>query len=263
VLLSLNARPVIAHRGNAAHAPENTLESLRQGLALGAHAVEFDVRLTRDGHAVLHHDATVDRTSDGTGAVRALTLAELRGLDFGHRFTRDGGATFPWRGKGVRIVTLDDVLDAFPFDPFILEVKTAEAAAETLRVLQAHHARDRCIVGGFDLAAIVPFRRAGFATGAARREVAALLLRAGLPGGPRQVGYQALIVTPNFRGLPLPVCRFARMVRPLGVPTHIWTVDDPPTALRLWAGGVQGIISNDPGAVLGAAGPMPGGRPTA
>ncbi|MBI1810144.1 MAG: glycerophosphodiester phosphodiesterase [Gemmatimonadetes bacterium] len=267
MLLSLSEYPVIAHRGNSAHAPEDTLESLRQGLALGADAAEFDVRLTRDGHVVLHHDPAVDRTSDGRGEVRAKSLAELSALDFGYRFTRDGGATYPWRGRGIRIVTLEDVLETFPFERFVLEVKSPEASAETLRLLARHNARQRCIVGSFDLAALAPFRAAGFATGAAREEVVRLLLRSALPGVVRQVPFQALLITPNFRGLPLPVVRFARMVRAAGVPTNVWTVDDPRQAQRLWAGGVQGILSNDPAAILRAAGrdpaPMPGGGATA
>lgn len=266
MLLSLTERPVIAHRGNSAHAPENTLESLRQGLALGADAVEFDVRLTRDGQVVVHHDPTMDRTSNGAGAVRDTTLAELRLRDYGFRFTRDGGATHPWRGRRIGIATLAEVLETLPFAPFVLEVKTPEASAETLRLLQHHGARDRCVVGSFHLAALTPFRAAGFATGAARAEVLRLLLRAARPGRPARVPFQALIVPPRFRGLPLPVPRLASMARAAGVPTHVWTVDDPARARHLWAHGVQGMISNDPAAILAAAGrtpePMPGRPPT-
>ena len=257
MLLSLSERPVIAHRGNSVRAPENTLESLRQGLALGADAVEFDVRLTRDGQVVVHHDPTIDRTSDGTGAVRDTTLAELRMRDYGFRYTRDGGATHPWRGRRIGIATLAEVLELLPFAPFVLEVKAPDAAAETLRLLHYHGARARCIVGSFHLAALAPFRAAGFATGAARAEVVQLLLRAARPGGPARVPFQALLITPRFRGLPLPVRRLARMARAAGVPTHVWTVDDAAQARRLWAHGVQGMISNDPAAIVAAAGRAP------
>ncbi len=99
-LLDPAAKLVIAHRGNSAFFPENTLEAFQQGMALGADALEFDVRLSRDGRAVVIHDATLERTTNGSGAVSALTLGELQRLDAGHRFTRDGGSTFPFAGAG-------------------------------------------------------------------------------------------------------------------------------------------------------------------
>src|SRR3990167_4313755 len=95
-LLDPTQRLVIAHRGNSMHAPEDTLESLRQGMALGADGLEFDVRLSADGVPVVIHDPTLDRTTDGSGPVAACTLAELRALDAGYRFTRDGGRTYPY-----------------------------------------------------------------------------------------------------------------------------------------------------------------------
>ena len=70
VLFDVGARPVIAHRGGRARAPENTLEAMQLGIAEGADAIEFDVRLTADGEVVVIHDATVDRTTDGSGADR-------------------------------------------------------------------------------------------------------------------------------------------------------------------------------------------------
>lgn len=93
---------VIAHRGNSLFAPENTLIAIEQALADGAHLVEVDVRLTRDGIPVLVHDATVDRTSDGRGRVSRLRLAELAGLD--------AGAWKSPRYRGERIATLAQAL---------------------------------------------------------------------------------------------------------------------------------------------------------
>jgi glycerophosphoryl diester phosphodiesterase len=83
ILLDPLARPVIGHRGNRAHAPENTLESFLEALALGADALEFDLQLSRDGQLVVFHDATLERTTDGHGAVEQHTLAELQRLDAG------------------------------------------------------------------------------------------------------------------------------------------------------------------------------------
>jgi glycerophosphoryl diester phosphodiesterase len=251
-LLDPSAKLVIAHRGNSAFAPENTLEALEQGVSIGAHALEFDVRVTGDGIAVVMHDPTLERTTNGSGAVNAHTLADLQQLDAGFYFTRDNGQTFPFRGRGIRIPTLESVLAAFPAIPFILELKTPDASAETKRLLRAARAQGRALVCAFDDDAIAPFRGSDFACGASQKELVRLYLRAILPVGPMQVRYQALAIPPAFRLLPLPVLRFARMARAAGICTHVWTVDDPAQARRYWAGGVNGIISNDPRAILAA-----------
>ena len=260
LLLDPEARPVVAHRGDSAHAPENTLESLNQGVSLGADAVECDVHLTRDGRAVVIHDPTVDRTTNGTGAVAALSLEELGTLDAGYRFTADGGSTFPWRGRGVVIPTLERVLDALAETPLILEVKTPSASLEVRRQLERFGAADRCLVGSFQAAALAPFRGSAIATTASRRDVVRLYARSMLPGGPRRLPFRALCIPPVFRGIPLPVPRFARMARTAGVPTLVWTVDDPAEARRYWAGGVNAIISNDPARILAAAARAPASR---
>lgn len=254
ILLDPDARPVVAHRGNSAYAPENTLESLRQGAELGADAIEFDVRLSRDGHAVVIHDPTLERTTSGEGSVAGASLAELRSLDAGFHFTTDGGRTFPWRGRGLTVPALDDVLAAFPATPMIIEIKTAAAAVEARRLLLRHGAALRCIIGSFSDAALAPFRESSFACGAARHDVVRLYLRALAPGGPDRLPYQVLCIPPSFRGLPLPVQRFARMAHRCGVPTHVWTVNDPARARRYWSGAVNAIISNDPAAILATAG---------
>jgi glycerophosphoryl diester phosphodiesterase len=260
ILLDPEARLVVAHRGNSACAPENTLEALEQGVAVGADALEFDVRITRDGQVVLLHDPTVDRSTNGTGPVASLTLGEVRRLDAGFRFTPDAGRTFPWRARGITIPTLSETLDAFRTMPMILEIKTPEASSETRRLLARHDAAARCLVGSFNAAALAPFRGSGIAFGASRREVVQLYARTLLPGGPRQLPFDALVIPPAFRGLPLPVLRFARMARRCDVPTHVWTVDDPGIAGRYWDGGVNGIISNDPARILAAAGRARGPR---
>jgi len=258
VLLQPDTRLVIAHRGNSAFAPENTLESLREGVALGAHALEFDVHLSRDGVPVVIHDPTLERTTGAAGRVRDLTVAELNRVDAGYRFTRDGGRTFPWPGRRVTISTLDEVLAEFPAVPFILEIKVAEASLAVKALLERTGAGARCIVGSFSDEALLPFRSSGIAHGAARGDVLRLYARAALPGGPPGLPYQALCIPPSFNSIPVPVLRFARMGRNAGVVTHVWTVDDPRRAQRYWDGGVSGIITNDPATILAALGrPVP------
>ncbi|MGH7654932.1 MAG: glycerophosphodiester phosphodiesterase [Gemmatimonadaceae bacterium] len=254
VLLDPAARLVIAHRGNSAFFPENTLESFEQAVALGVDALECDVRVSSDGKAVVMHDPTLDRTTNGTGPVGALTLDELQRLDGGFCFTRDGGRTFPFRGRGIRIPAFELVLSAFANVPMIVEVKTRDASAEVRRLIERSGATGRVVVGAFDDAAIAPFRGTAIAHSASRRELIRLFGRALLPGSPPHMPYQALAIPPRSRGVPLPVQRFARMARHAGATTHVWTVDNPAQAYRYWAGAVNGIITNDPAAILASAG---------
>ena len=106
---------LIAHRGGSLLRPENTLNAFESAAAdWQADMLEFDVRATRAGHCVVIHDPTLERTTNGTGHVAAHTLAQLRELDAGYRFTADGGRTYPFRDCGIRIPTIDEVLERLP-----------------------------------------------------------------------------------------------------------------------------------------------------
>jgi glycerophosphoryl diester phosphodiesterase len=251
-LLDLEARPVIAHRGASASAPENTLAAFELAVQQGADAFELDVRLTRDGAPVVIHDATLERTTSLTGLVRARTLAELRMADAGHWYTPDDGRTMPCRGQGVQIPTLAEVLWAFPAMPVLIEVKEPEVQQAVHRVLVDEDACERCVVASEDDAAIAALRDGPVPCGASAREIAelyrAVLFRRRLPE-PR---YRLLSVPVRYRGLPVPTRRFVTAARRLGCPVHVWTVNDPATARRLWARGVAGVVTNEPG-LIGAA----------
>jgi glycerophosphoryl diester phosphodiesterase len=251
-LLDLEARPVIAHRGASAYAPENTLPAFELAVEQGADAFELDVRLTRDGAAVVIHDDTLDRTTDLSGPVRARTLAELRLADAGHQQSPDGGHTFPFRHKEVRIPTLAEVLWAFPAMPVMIEVKEPEVQEAVRRVLLEGDAAERCVLASEHLGALELFRQEPFACGAAGPEISALYRGAVLRRPPRECGYRLLSVPLRWHGLPVPTRAFVRAARALGAPVHVWTVNDPATARRLWARGVAGIVTNVPD-VIGAA----------
>ena len=253
ILLDPLARPVIGHRGNRAHAPENTLESLLQAAALGADALEFDLRLSRDGQLVMFHDATLERTTDGEGPLTMRTLAELKTLDAGAKFTPDGGRSFPWRGHGVRVSSFDEVMEALPRElPCIIELKTPAAAEPLRQAVRRHGIERRIIVAGFDAQSTRPLRGAGFALGASTRDVVALLPAALLHLRAKPHHVQALCIPQRWHGLPVPIAAFARALRGSGTVIHVWTVNDAAEAQALWAAGVQGIISDDPGLMLRA-----------
>ena len=245
-LLDLSARPVIAHRGASASAPENTLAAFELAVQQGADAFELDVRLTRDGAPVVIHDATLERTTSLTGPVRARTLAELRAADAGHWYTPDGGRTMPCRAQGVRIPTLAEVLWAFPAMPVLVEVKEPDVQQAVHRVLVDEGALERCVVASEDDAALTLFRDGPVPCGASARDIGelyrAVLFRRRLP----QPRYQLLSVPVRHRGLPVPTRGFVAAARRLGCPVHVWTVNDPATARRLWARGVAGVVTNEP-----------------
>lgn len=248
-----DARLVIGHRGAAARAPENTIESFAEAMAAGADALELDVHLARDGVPVVHHDATVDRTTGGRGPVRAHSAAELDALDAGASFTPDGGRTFPCRGRDVRVPTLGAVLERFADVPLIIELKDAAAAPAVRALLERHGAAARTLVASFDGRALQPFRGSAFSLGATRREVAVLLRAVLTRRAIAPPPYHAISVPPRYRGLPLPLARLVGLLRPHGVPVHVWTVDAPAAAAALWRAGVSGVISNDPAALVRVA----------
>jgi glycerophosphoryl diester phosphodiesterase len=248
-LLDPDAHPVIGHRGASGHAPENTLASFALAVSSGADAIEFDVRLTADGVAVVIHDATLDRTTDRGGIVAAMTYAEIREADAGARFTPDGGRTVPFSGRGVTAPTLEEVLNACPDLPVVLELKTASVQDEALRVLTRCGGKERAIVSSFDRQAVARFRAEGWMTGAASGEASRLkfALRA-----PVAVPFRALFVPVTWRGIPVPTTGFVRRARALGVPVHVWTVNDRSLGVMLWRRGCAGMIGNFPGELVEA-----------
>ncbi len=252
ILLDPDARPVVGHRGNRAHAPENTIESFAQAVTLGADAIEFDVRLSADGIPVVHHDASVARTTGGTGEVSRMTFAELRKLDAGSKFTADGGRTFPYRGAGQRIPSFEEVVEAFPSTALLIEIKDPLAATSIRKILEERKAESRALVDAYSVIAVRRFEGSGIAYGAAKADVSRLMMQI-LRGSPvSAMKYRALCVPLSYFGLPLPVRRFAKAARTQGKQTHVWTVNDPAVAVSLWNDGINGIISDDPAVMLKA-----------
>lgn len=139
------------HRGGSHWRPEHTVDTYKEVAERWPNALlEMDVRLTKDGVVVLHHDSTVNRTTDGDGPIEDLTLAEVQALDAGYDFTRDEGATFPYRGKGFRIATLDEVLTALPQARWLIEPKTdGGVVAAMAKIVKAHGAEERILIASF------------------------------------------------------------------------------------------------------------------
>ena len=238
---------VIGHRGAAAVRPENTLPSFEHAIDLGVDALEFDVRITADGVAVVHHDASTARTCGDDLLIERSTIEQLRRLDAATTFT----GAYASAGQTV-IPLLDEVLELTRAIPLIIECKTVNAAPVVLEALTAHGATDRTIVGSFLHGAIHHARHAGVSSGASRRDMIALVMRGMLRHAPRRMPYAAMCIPEASSGVRLPIRRFVVWGQALGVPVHIFTVNTAADAHRLWDLGVTGVISDDPATVLAA-----------
>src|SRR5512142_579746 len=136
---------LVAHRGGAGLAPENTLPAFLSARDdWGADMIELDIHLTADGQVVVIHDPTVDRTTDGTGPLASKTLAELRELDAGYRFTTAGRRS-PFRRRGVVVPLLTEVLEALPDMRFTVEVKAPEAQQPFFEIARRFGAEQRIV----------------------------------------------------------------------------------------------------------------------
>lgn len=248
----VESRPLnIAHGGAQGHAPANTLPAFERGVELGADVLEMDLQLTADDEVVVIHDGTVDRTTDGTGRVRDLTLSEIQQLDAGHAWTDEAGAT-PFRGEGVRIPTLSEVFEAFPAEFMALELKTdsgIDLVGETAEVIEAHARRDDVLVASEDQAYLERFRERapGVPTSMAEDEVRTFytLHVAGLHRWWRPPGV-AFQVPEHHEGRHVVDERFVAATGDLGLQVHVWTVNEREDMRRLLELGVDGIITDYP-----------------
>jgi glycerophosphoryl diester phosphodiesterase len=238
---------LVAHRGGSKLAPENTLAAFESAVGdWGADMLELDVRLTADGEVVVIHDATVDRTTDGAGPVSGFSLAQLRELDAGYRFL-DLDGVLAFRGRGVRIPTLGEVLDACPGVWVNAETKDAAVARPLAELLRRRGEEHRVLV-----AAEHESRRRGARGypgpwGASRRDCFLFWLAHRAPGGsgftPRVDIFQVPECWKGFRVLTPRVIAEAHR---RNIPVHVWTVDDPDDMRRLLSWGVDGIQSDRP-----------------
>jgi glycerophosphoryl diester phosphodiesterase len=234
-------------------APENTIEAFRLAVEAGAGGLELDVHMTRDGHIVVIHDAAVDRTTNGSGAVSQMALDELRRLDAGHNFSPDGGPTRPYRGRGVRVPTLGEVLREFPGVAVNIEIKAGTPGIEetVLGVLRGANALGRALVVSTSHATVKRFRKVSeghSSTGASRREIGAFYILSRLRLE-RLVypAYDALQVPLRYRGILVVTPRFVRAAHARGVRVDAWTINETDEMRRLLDLGVDVIMTDRPG----------------
>ena len=240
-------RLLFGHRGASMLAPENTVPAFQKCVELGCDVNELDVYRTADNVIVVIHDATVDRTTNGTGRVSSMTLAELKALDAGYRFTPDGGQTYPYRGQGVTIPTIEEIVREVPTGRFNVDMKdhaneTAQLLAEEIQRLGAE---DRFIVGSFNDATVRAFRQFAPNVSTLASVVEAARFTALFWQGradehePESDMYELPV------GTTLDPAGYAEAANALGQLMIYWTINDLDLMRGLLENGADGIITDD------------------
>jgi glycerophosphoryl diester phosphodiesterase len=228
------------------------LEAFRLAVESGAGGLELDVHMTSDGYLVVIHDASVDRTTDGSGLVRDITLHEMRSLDAGYRFTPDDGATYPYRGRGVRVPKLGEVLREFPEHRVNIDIKEARPCIEAalLKVVSDVGAGDRVLVVSEASEVVERFRKlsgGGISTGASQREIEEFYHSSEMhrEDSLRPL-YDALQVPVEYQGSKVVTRRFVEAAHNRNVRVDVWTIDDEQKMRRLLDLGVDVVMTNRP-----------------
>src|SRR5262245_3526353 len=248
------SRPLVfAHRGGALLRPENTLAAFDHGLSFGADGLEFDVHLSSDGVVVVHHDETLDRTTNARGLIAARTADDLERVDAGYWFTpaqAPDAASHPFRGCGIGVPRLRTVLQRYPDSRLIIELKTSdeELARRTIDEIRAAGAIERTVLGSFYGKALHAARlyEPRIPTGAAKEETRWALYRSRLHWPLGRTKYSEFQVPERAGSTAIVTPQFIAHAHRAGLPVRIWTVNDASDMERLLSWGVDSVISDRP-----------------
>ncbi len=246
----MHARRLYAHRGASAERPENTLPAFERAVECGVDALEMDVQLTRDGQLIVAHDDTAQRTTGVPLPWSELDLADAQRLDAGWGFLAADGSR-PFAGRGIAVSTFEHVLATFSGVRINVDLKGSSVDA-MLDIVAKHGAADRVTLASFQLRTLLEVRKRGYAgeTGMSQTEVASLVA---LPA----VAWRQLPRTGNAAQVPVKQgpLRFDRPAfiakcHSVGLRIDYWVIDDVAEAKRLLDLGADGIMTNDPAAVV-------------
>ncbi len=243
----------IAHRGGAGLSPENTVYAFSRALnCFGADVLEMDIWSSCDGHLVVFHDQAVDRTTNGSGDITHMSLAEIKKLDAAFRFTTDGGLTYPLRGMGITVPTLREVFELFSGNGINIEIKHYKATVvENLyRLIMEYGLNNSVLVATKDNLTRKRFagiNQAGIATSASVNQgiLFTMLSEIGLDYvyHPRINVFQ---FPPTVHGLRVITPKLVKAAHRQKKFIHAWTVNDVAEMKKLIAMGVDGIITDYP-----------------
>jgi len=246
---------VIAHRGGRNLGPENTLHTFQHAADLGVDVLELDLRSTKDGHLVVIHDKTVDRTTNGTGKVNSYDLNDLKKLDAAYRWSAKTGTSFPLRGQGIQVPTLKEVFEAFPEMRINIEIKDTrpDPISRVCRTIREYNMTDNVMIASFTAGALDEFRTLcpEVATSAGASEAILFywlqwlhLVSIYSPDA------QALQVPENYGDNHFLNQRFLEAAHSRNMRVHVWTVDDVNSMKQLLQLGVDGIMTDYPQRLL-------------
>ncbi|MGD8792097.1 MAG: glycerophosphodiester phosphodiesterase [Anaerolineae bacterium] len=270
VVLALLARPapdhpffaqferyplVMAHQGGNGLWPDNTRYAFERAVALGVDVLEMDVHSTADDVLVVIHDSTLDRTTSGSGPVHDITLADLKTVDAAYHWTPDDGGTYPYRGQGITVPTLEELFVAFPQMAMNIEIKQAEPsiAAPLCRLIREYGMADRVLVVSFHDEATEEFRQAcpEVTTGTTQNEVIALFALGKVLGEGVYSPAGGAVQVPEYRsGLHVITPRLVDAAHHRNLQVHAWTINDEEEMRRMIDLGVDGIITDYPDRLL-------------
>jgi len=245
----------MAHSGGKGHAPENTLYAFERALELGAEILETDVWSTADGEIVMLHDEEVDRTTNGSGSVKEKTLAEVKELDAAWWFTLDDGDTYPLRGQGIRVPTLEEAFEAFPNRPFLIEIKQERPPIEqvVLSLIETYGMKRKVCLASFHDRVMERVRKLDpdiYTSGGIWETFFFVALPVDILAG-AGLALQAFQVPEEYSGIKVLTPEFIEKARQLGIEVHVWTVNESDDMRRLLAMGVHGIITDFPDRLKG------------
>jgi glycerophosphoryl diester phosphodiesterase len=240
-----------AHRGGEGQWPSNTLYAFERALALGVDMLEIDIHATADKALVIRHDPIVDTTTDGVGHIRDLTLREVKALDAGYTWTADEGRTYPFRGLGITIPTLEEAFQAFPQICWSIDIKPKDPAVVDIfcQTLRTYDKLKQVVVGSFHDLQLRRFRllcpEVDTAAGVSETRRFYLLNLFRLSRLYRSPAKAFMI--PEYSGrLRLVTPRFIRSAHAQGLGVQVWTVNEVEDMHRLIDWGVDGIITDYP-----------------
>lgn len=248
------ATMVFAHMGGDGVWPGDTLYAFEQAALLGVDAFDMDAHITRDGQIVLIHDESVDRTTDGHGQVETMRLPDIKRLDAAYKWSKDGGKTFPYRGQGIQVPTLEEVFQKYPSMRYLIEIKKTQTpiAVPLCDLILKYQMQDRVIVASFHDEAMQLFRKTcpSVATSASRSEVITfvLLSKIGLSGlvSPQYQALQVPFETSETYGIPLMTEAFIKAAHKKNLKVETWTLDDPQLMKRYMQWGIDGVDTDRP-----------------
>jgi glycerophosphoryl diester phosphodiesterase len=246
---------VMAHRGGAGLWPENTLYAFSRAVEMGVDVLEMDLHSTSDGGLVIIHDETVDRTTNGTGPVNRMTLDQLKRLDAAYRWSNDGGKSFPLRGRGISVPTLQELFEAFPRTRFNIDIKQEQPSLVKpfCRMIRESGMTGNLMVASFDAKALDDFRHecAEVATSASPVDVSRFLAHKTIASpGTHTPAAHALQVPEYAGGRQVLTGELVEAAHKHQLEVHAWTINDEATMRRLIALGVDGIITDYPDRLL-------------